>query len=108
MKEEKLLKLKQTCKRHASKIVSAIAGGAVMAGNVFTAFAAEGDDNAAAGVQAAKDMMKIVTAEINIGNIVAIIGAGLGIAAATWLAWWGIRKLIRVVKNAVAKGKLAV
>lgn len=106
--KEKLEKLKLGCKRHASNLCAALAGGAVAVNGAVIALAAEGDDNAAAGVQAAKDMMKIVTAEINIGNIVAIIGAGLGIAAATWLAWWGIRKLIKVVKNAVAKGKLSV
>lgn len=106
--KEKLEKLKLGCKRYASKLCAAVAGGAVAVNGAFTALAAEGDDNAAAGVQAAKDMMKIVTTEINIGNIVSIIGSGLGIAAATWLAWWGIRKLIKVVKNAVAKGKLSV
>lgn len=106
--KEKFEKFKRVCKRHASKLCSAVAGGVVMVSGAVSAFAAEGEDNAAAGVQAAKDMMKIVTAEINIGNIIAIIGAGLGIAAATWLAWWGIRKLITVIKNAIAKGKLSV
>lgn len=104
--KEQLKNIKQKCKQHASKICAALSGGAVMAGGAITAFAA--DDNGAAGVQAAKDLMQIVTAEINIANIVLIIGAGLGIAAATWLAWWGIRKLIRVISAAIAKGKLSV
>lgn len=107
--KEKFENLKQKCKQHASKICAAVAGGAVMAGNAISAFAADASsDNGAAGVQAVKDLMNIVTAEINIANLVAILGAGLGIAAATWLAWTGIRKLLRILKNAIGKGKLSV
>lgn len=107
--KEKFENLKQKCKQHASKICAAVAGGAVMAGNAISAFAADAvSDNGAAGVAAAQDLIKLVTAEINIANIVAILGAGLGISAATWLAWMGIRKLVRMISAAVAKGKLSV
>lgn len=107
--KEKTKNFCQKCKQHASKICAALSGGAVMASGAISAFAADAtSDNGAAGVQAAKDLIKLVTAEINIGNIVSILGAGLGIAAATWLAWMGIRKLVRMITAAIAKGRLSV
>lgn len=106
---ERVQKLKQKCKQHAGKICAALTGGAVFVGNSISALAAEtANDTSAQGVNAAKDLMNLVTAQINIANIVAIIGSGIGIAAATWLAWWGVRKLVRMITAAIGKGKLSL
>lgn len=99
-------KFKENCKKHANKIVAACSGGAVMASGAISAFAAE--PTADEAVQAAKTLMNNVTSTLNITNIVAIIGAGLGYVALLWLAWWGARKLVRMSTSAVGKGKIAL
>lgn len=98
--------IKQKCKEHASKIVAAFSGGAVMAGGAISAFAT--DPTQAEAVSAAKSLMDTATQTMNIGNIVAIVGAGIGAVIGLFLAWWGARKLVRMLMNAFKKGKVSV
>lgn len=95
-----------SCKKHANKIIAAVSGGAVAASGTISVFAAE--PTADEAVQAAKTLMNDVTSTLNITNIVAIIGAGLGYVALLWLAWWGARKLVRMSTSAVGKGKISL
>lgn len=99
----KINELKQKVKRHASKIVSAFAGGAVMASGAITAFAE--DTQAVAG---AKELLSAATSELNLTNIVAILSAGIGVVIALYLGWWGARKLVRMLVNAFSKGKVSL
>lgn len=96
-------KAKSAVKRHAGKIAAAVTGAAVMANGSITALAADGE-----AVSAAKELMNAATAELNIGNIVAIIGAGIGAVIGLFLAWWGGRKLVKMLVTALKKGKIAV
>lgn len=48
-----------------------------------------------------------LTSQINPGVIASVLGLVLGAGIALFLTWFGIRKLISVVKNAL-KGKLKV
>ena len=48
-----------------------------------------------------------LTSSINPGAVAAIIGIVLGSGVALFLTWFGIRKLISVVKNGI-RGRLKV
>lgn len=62
-------------------------------------------DEAVAGMQEA---LGHVTATLSITTILKVIGVGLGIAVGFFLLWWGIRKLIKMVRKAFASGKVSV
>lgn len=98
--------IKQKCKEHASKIVAAFSGGAVMASGAISAFAT--DPTQAEAVSAAKSLLDTATGTMNISNIVAIVGAGIGAVIGLFLAWWGARKLVRMLMTAFKKGKVSV
>ena len=95
---------KEKVKARAGKIAAAVSGGAVMLGGAVQAFAA--DDTEA--VSAAKSLLTTATGTLNIGNIVAIIGAGIGAVIGLFLAWWGARKLVRMLVNTFQKGKVSM
>lgn len=48
-----------------------------------------------------------LTKQINPGTVATVIGLVLGAGVALFLLWFGIRKLISIVKNAL-KGRLKV
>ena len=98
---------KDKVKAHASKIAAAVSGGAVMLGGAVQAFA-EGAGTDTEAVSAAKNLLSSATGTLNIGNIVAIIGAGIGAVIGLFLAWWGARKLVHMLINAFKKGKVSM
>ena len=98
---------KDKVKAHASKIAAAVSGGAVMLGGTVQAFA-EGAGTDTEAVSAAKNLLSSATGTLNIGNIVAIIGAGIGAVIGLFLAWWGARKLVHMLVNAFTKGKVSM
>ena len=98
---------KDKVKAHASKIAAAVSGGAVMLGGAVQAFA-EGAGTDTEAVSAAKSLLSSATGTLNIGNIVAIIGAGIGAVIGLFLAWWGARKLVHMLVNAFKKGKVSM
>ena len=59
-------------------------------------------------VDAARELFSSVTQTLNFGSIAKVLSIGIGAAVGIWLAWWGIRKLIRVITNALQKGKLSL
>lgn len=99
---------KDKVKAHASKIAAAVSGGAVMLGGAVQAFAADGAGSDAEAVSAAKNLLSSATGTLNIGNIVAIIGAGIGAVIGLFLAWWGARKLVHMLVNSFKKGRVTV
>ena len=101
-------KVKQGFKRFGSKIAAVVTGGAVMATTAITAFAADPAGTPAEGVSAAKSLLETAAGSLNIGNVVAIIGAGIGAVVGLFLAWWGARKLVRMLVSALKKGKVAI
>ena len=40
-----------------------------------------------------------VTSQVNFETIVGVIGVGIGATLTLYLSWWGVRKLIRMVKG---------
>lgn len=85
---------------------------ATMAISAVNAFAADGTtvDQASIdeAVTAAQNIVSSMTAVLNITNIIAILSACMGAATVLFLGWWGARKVVRVVVNAFAKGKLSI
>lgn len=98
-----LKSIKAKAKQQAGKLVAIFSGGAVMTASSLTAFAADGTNEA---VSAAKEMMQAATGTLSIGNIVAIIVAGIGAVIGLFLAWWGVRKLMGMLMAAFKKGKV--
>lgn len=96
MIKEKLAKCK-------NKIAGAVAFVGATLGTGLTAFAAEVNQEA---VDAAKSLLTSATATLNIANVVAIIGAGIGAVLGLFLAWWGGRKLVNMLINVFKKGKI--
>lgn len=101
----KLSEIKEKAKQHASRICAALSGGAVMAVGAVQTYAADGTNEA---VSAAKSLLDSATGTLNIGNIVAIVGAGIGAVIGLFLAWWGARKLVRMLMGAFKKGKVSL
>lgn len=93
-----------------SKSKKKIAAGVVtVIGIVSTAISsfAAGEDVTAA-VEAAKSVQTSLTSVLNVTNIAAILAACIGAAGVLFLAWWGVRKVVKVTVNAFAKGKLSI
>lgn len=82
---------------------------------MLTAFAADGDAAGQTVVQmtpdqsisAAKGLFAEVTGTLNFANIAKVLSIGIGAAIGIWLAWWGIRKLIKVITKAL-NGRLSL
>ena len=55
--------------------------------------------------EAASTVYDSVHQVINFNNILAIIGVGIGGMATLYLLWWGIRKVIKMLKSGL-NGKL--
>lgn len=55
--------------------------------------------------EAATQVYNSVHEVINFNNILAIIGVGIGGMATLYLLWWGIRKVIKMLKSGL-NGKL--
>lgn len=96
------MKVKEFLTTTKGKITSAVAVFGSALGASITAFA---DNNEA--VSAAQSLMSNVTSTLNITNIVAILGAGLTAVVGLYLAWWGAKKLIKMVQRAL-NGKLSI
>ncbi len=99
------MKISEKLKKVASRVAGAVTGIGVTAATSITAFAAEGSNEA---VEAAKTLMQQVTGTLNLTNIVAILGAGIGVVILLFLGWWGARKLIRMVMDAFKKGRVSL
>lgn len=87
-----------------------ITGVGTALGSSITALANETATTGTAeeAVQAAKTLMGEVTTVLNITNVVAILSAGIGSCLGLWLAWWGARKLVKMVVNVFRKGKITL
>lgn len=107
----KITDIKNKIRNHSNKILAAISGGAVMTSGAISAFAADsstGTGSVDEAVQAAKTLMGDVTSVLNITNIVAILSAGLTSVLGLFLAWWGARKLVKMVMAVFKKGKISL
>ncbi len=84
------------------------------AGNYFTESAADRaefrtdkSERCNHRISAAKGLFAEVTGTLNFANIAKVLSIGIGAAIGIWLAWWGIRKLIKVITKAL-NGRLSL
>ena len=106
----KMAKVREFFRKAKKKLVAVGVGGMLAAMTAVNCFAADGgvtstDTGFVAGAQ---ELFGKATAQINIANIVAILGIGIGAALVLMLFWWGSRKLIRMLLSAFRKGKISV
>ena len=91
------------------KILSALCVVMVLSLCCFSAFAAEGQGDAASeAVSAASSAFTTVTSTISIANIMKGLGIALAGAVGFFFFWWAIRKVVRMVTSAFKKGKISV
>lgn len=64
-------------------------------------------DTADGMVKAASDLFGNVTDVISMTNIAKVLGIGLSAGVLLFLGWWGVRKLIGVIRKAL-NGRLSV
>lgn len=64
----------------------------------------DGDD----AVAAAQTLFNQVAGVLNFANIAKVLGIGIAAVIGIWLAWWGLRKLVRMLVNVIRKGKLSL
>lgn len=54
-----------------------------------------------AAIDAASDIFGQITQTVNFANIAKVLGIGLGAVLGIWLAWWGLRKLFRMLQGVI-------
>lgn len=75
---------------------------------VVTSFAAEGDTSDVSSITTGvKSVFSTVSGTFSFTNIIAMIGIAIGAAAFLVLGWFGLRKVISMIKGAL-RGKLRV
>lgn len=75
---------------------------------VVTSFAAEGDISDVSSITTGvKSVFTTVSGTFSFTNIIAMIGIAIGAAALLVLGWFGLRKVISMIKGAL-RGKLRV
>ena len=106
-----MAKVRDFFRKAKKKLVAVGVGGMLAAMTAVNCFAAEpgGVTSTDTGfVAGAQELFGKATAQINIANIVSIIGIGIVAALVLMLFWWGSRKLIRMLLSAFKKGKISV
>lgn len=102
-------KLKRFFGGKTRKRVLALVGAiVVMCSMAIPAFAEGATFDGAAAIAGAQSIFTQATSTLTIGNVVSVIGICIGAAVALYLLWWGVRKVLRVVKGAFSKGKVSV
>ncbi len=99
------MKFNEFFKQKFSRLFAVVTGALAAVCTSVTAMAADGTNEA---VSAAKSLLDTATGTMNIGNIVAIVGAGIGAVIGLFLAWWGARKLVHMLMGAFKKGKVSL
>lgn len=55
-----------------------------------------------------EQVVSIIQANINVNTVSTVLAAALGIAAIFSFAWWGARKVLRMIMAAFRKGRVSV
>lgn len=61
-----------------------------------------------AAIDAAENLFGQITQTLNFSNVAAVLAIGIGAAVGIWLAWWGLRKLVRIITRVLERGKLSL
>lgn len=54
------------------------------------------------------EVVNVLQANITVANVATVLSAALGIAAIFSFAWWGARKVLRMIMAAFRKGRVSV
>ena len=69
---------------------------------VVTSFAAEGDGSDVSSITTGvKSVFTTVSGTFSFTNIIAMVGIAIGAAALLVLGWFGLRKVISIIKGAI-------
>ncbi len=92
-------KLQKLTKNAKVKKLLAVCACMLVLGSTFltTAFAADG--TAMTAEQAATTIFTTISETINVASIVSVIGIALGAGLGLYFAWWGMRKVSRMVRK---------
>ncbi len=93
-------KMQKLTKSSKAKKLLAVCACMLVLGSMFvtTAFAAEGDASMTAQ-QAATTIFTTISETINVGTIVSVISIALAAGLGLYFAWWGMRKVSRMVRK---------
>lgn len=67
---------------------------------------AEGESTAISASDAATQVLGFITADLNFGTILSVIGIGFGASVGIFLGWWAVRKVVSMLVRAFKKAKL--
>lgn len=94
--------------RIAKKVVGAVAVVSSVCATAISSFAADpAPADASSVVSGVKTVFDSVSGTFSFANIVSMIGIAIAAAALLVLGWFGLRKVISMIKNAL-RGKLKV
>lgn len=97
-------KVKKFLKTTKGKVVTAFSSGGAVLGTAMPAFAGDGDTTFVEGI---RTIWTQVTEQVNITNVVSIIGICIAACIGLALFWFGLRYVIRKIMAAVKKGKVS-
>lgn len=101
--------LQKITNKPKAKRLFALCACVMVLGSMFitSAFAVDGTTADMSAQEAAQSIFDTVYGQINVGTIVAVICIALTAGLTLYFAWWGIRKVIRMVKGGL-NGKINV
>lgn len=59
-------------------------------------------------VAAAQGLFNQITGTLNFGNVAKVLAIGIGAVIGIFLAWWGIRKLFRMLQSVLTRGRMSM
>lgn len=59
-------------------------------------------------INAAQGLFGQISQTLNFSNVAKVLAIGIGSCIGIWLAWWGLRKLLRMIVRVLEKGKLSL
>lgn len=98
-------KVKSLWQRNGRKIMSVFCAVLMLAMGCVTAFAAEGTSDAVSPESAASQVFGILSGQMNMTTILAVIGVALLACLSMVLGWWAIRKVYSMLLRAFTKGR---
>lgn len=90
-----------------TKVLGAMTAALMVATTAITAFAAEGSEPAF-NVSDISTVLDPVKAQFTFANVASILALVVGAAAVLVLGWFGVRKVISVIQNALKKSRMKV
>lgn len=78
------------------------------ASGTTTAATSPADMDVDEAVSAASTLFNKVAGTLNFASVAKVLSIGIGAAIGIYLAWWGLRKLVRMLTRVLERGKLSL